>query len=89
MAYGSKTKLDGNESTQTLEELGMLLRSEMRTVRKRRALSVVSLISPLLEPNLIVPSIFIAHSLGGLTVKEVCPNHNYPFRLNGVLRHAS
>lgn len=68
MVYGSKTRLERDESTQqSLDELGHLLRSEMLTVRNRRTLSNMSVV----EPSLAVPSIFIAHSLGGLTVKEV------------------
>ncbi|KAJ9209322.1 hypothetical protein DTO166G4_9085 [Paecilomyces variotii] len=67
MVYGSKTRLERDESTQqSLDELGHLLRSEMLTVRNRRTLSNMSVV----EPSLAVPSIFIAHSLGGLTVKE-------------------
>lgn len=72
MTYGSKTKLDGNESTQTLEDLGKLLRDEMRSVTRRRSQSVLSTISTRLGTGFSVPSFFIAHSLGGLTVKEVC-----------------
>ncbi|KAJ5480917.1 hypothetical protein N7539_006811 [Penicillium diatomitis] len=70
MTYGSKTKLDGNESTQTLEDLGKLLRDEMRSVTRRRAQSALSKESCSTGPSFSVPSIFIAHSLGGLTVKE-------------------
>jgi hypothetical protein len=73
MTYGSKTRLDGNESTQTLEDLGKLLRDEMRSVTKRRAQSVLSSTSSHLGTAFAVPSYFIAHSLGGLTVKEVIP----------------
>lgn len=72
MTYGSKTKLDGNESTQSLEELGVLLRSEMRNVTRRRSPSTLNSASPRLGASFAVPSFFIAHSLGGLTVKEVC-----------------
>lgn len=73
MTYGSKTKLDGNESTQTLEDLGKLLRDEMRSVTRRRSQSVLSTSTPThLGTGFSVPSFFIAHSLGGLTVKEVC-----------------
>lgn len=71
MTYGSKTKLDGNESTQTLEDLGKLLRDEMRSVTRRRSQSVLSTTSTRLGTGFSVPSFFIAHSLGGLTVKEV------------------
>lgn len=71
MTYGSKTRLDGNESTQTLEDLGKLLRDEMRSVTKRRSQSVLSSTSSHLGTAFAVPSYFIAHSLGGLTVKEV------------------
>ncbi|KAF7718620.1 Uncharacterized protein PECH_006351 [Penicillium ucsense] len=70
MTYGSKTKLDGNESTQTLEDLGKLLRDEMRSVTRRPAQSGLSKESCSTGPSSSVPSIFIAHSLGGLTVKE-------------------
>ncbi|OOQ85830.1 hypothetical protein PEBR_24007 [Penicillium brasilianum] len=70
MTYGSKTRLDGNESSQTLEDLGKLLRDEMRSVTKRRAQSVLSSTSSHLGTAFAVPSYFIAHSLGGLTVKE-------------------
>ncbi|KAJ5820318.1 hypothetical protein N7474_005909 [Penicillium riverlandense] len=70
MTYGSKTKLDRNESTQSLEELGALLRSELRNVTRRRSPSTLSSASPRLGASFAVPSFFIAHSLGGLTVKE-------------------
>jgi hypothetical protein len=71
MTYGSKTKLDGNESSQTLEDLGKLLRDEMRSVTRRRSQSVLSSPTSRLGTAFAVPSFFIAHSLGGLTVKEV------------------
>lgn len=71
MTYGSKTRLDGNESTQTLKDLGKLLRDEMRSVMRRRSQSVLSSTMSHLGNAFAVPSFFIAHSLGGLTVKEV------------------
>lgn len=72
MTYGSKTKLDGSQSSQTLRELGAQLRSELRTVRQQpRAASVISLPQTRPPNYKYIPSIFIAHSLGGLSVKEV------------------
>lgn len=71
MTYGSKTRLDGNESTQTLKDLGKLLRDEMRSVMRRRSQSVLSSTMSHTGNAFAVPSFFIAHSLGGLTVKEV------------------
>ncbi|KAJ5908474.1 hypothetical protein N7495_001156 [Penicillium taxi] len=70
MTYGSKTRLDGNESTQSLKELGMLLRNELKIVTRRRVSTVDTLPTHAILPSFSVPSIFIAHSLGGLTVKE-------------------
>ncbi|KAJ5675776.1 hypothetical protein N7462_008673 [Penicillium macrosclerotiorum] len=62
MTYGSKTKLDGNESTQTLEDLGRILRDDL--------LGDLGSASSRVGKSFSVPSFFIAHSLGGLTVKE-------------------
>lgn len=77
MTYGSKTKLDGSQSFQTLKELGAQLRGELKTVRRRqRTGSVISIDQPYPRNHEYIPSLFIAHSLGGLTLKEVSAEHN-------------
>lgn len=84
MTYGSKTKLDGNESTQSLEELGMLLRSEMRNVTRGRSPTTLSSASARSGASFAIRSFFIAHSLGGLTVKAV---RIYPHLLQNRKKH--
>lgn len=59
MTYGFDTKLKGNDSIQGLDDLGGYLLSDLEHLRQ-------SLGSP---PS--APLVFIAHSLGGLAVKEV------------------
>jgi hypothetical protein len=61
--YGSDTKLTGNNSTQELSGLGDDLRSDLESLNGIPAPGTK-------HSN--VPLIFIAHSLGGLVVREVC-----------------
>jgi hypothetical protein len=62
LLYGSDTKLAGNNSTQELSSLGQELRSSLQALRSTTATDTNVYIMPL---------IFIAHSLGGLVVREV------------------
>jgi hypothetical protein len=62
LLYGSDTKLAGNNSTQELSSLGQELRSSLQALRSMLVTNTDGHIMPL---------IFIAHSLGGLVVREV------------------
>jgi hypothetical protein len=62
LLYGSDTKLAGNDSTQELSGLGDDLRYDLEALMSKTVTST---------KLSIVPLIFIAHSLGGLLVKEV------------------
>lgn len=59
MTYGFDTRLKNNASVQHLEDLGGYLLSDIEQLRAT------------LEYPRSVPLVFIAHSLGGLVVKEV------------------
>ena len=81
LLYGSDTKLAGNDSTQELSGLGDDLRSDLEALASNTATNT-KLIS--------VPLIFIAHSLGGLVVKEVVLQIKYAsaeFQLTKDHRH--
>lgn len=58
MVYGYDSSLPQSESFQNLEDLGTALHTHLRR------LAVTSALRPI---------VFIAHSLGGLVVKQVCP----------------
>jgi hypothetical protein len=61
MIYGYDTQLHGSHSFQDLEALASALRLDLQTLAVRD--------SSHMEPKM-TPLIFIAHSLGGLVVKE-------------------
>lgn len=58
MVYGYESSLPNSDSLQNLEDLGTNFHSDLRT---------------LISDNSFKPIVFIAHSLGGLIVKEVHP----------------
>ncbi|RFU34689.1 hypothetical protein B7463_g1659, partial [Scytalidium lignicola] len=76
MTYGFETKLKNNTSTQNLKDLAKYLLSDLENLRK----------SP---PR--VPLVFIAHSLGGLVVKQAMisarreKNHDFVNSIKGAL----
>jgi hypothetical protein len=59
MTYGLDTRLPNNDSHQSLSDLGRYLLSDLRDCRAS------------LKSSQNVRMVFIAHSLGGLVVKEV------------------
>lgn len=61
MIYGYDTQLHGSHNFQDLEALGSLLRSGLQTLTTQDSKHI--------NPKT-VPLIFVAHSLGGLIVKE-------------------
>lgn len=61
MIYGYDTKLHGSHNFQGLEALGSMLRSDLQTLTTQDSKHT--------KPK-IVPLVFVAHSLGGLIVKE-------------------
>lgn len=76
MIYGSDTKLPGNKSVQNLEDLADGLLSTMTMLRKRSTTLYSSNSEDLTawverQRFSSTPLIFIAHSLGGLIVREV------------------
>lgn len=56
MVYGYESNVPNSESFQNLEDLGTTLHSDLRT---------------LLSNGSFKPTVFIAHSLGGLIIKQV------------------
>lgn len=58
MVYGYESSLPQSESIQNLEDLGTAFHTTLRA---------------LVAAGTVRPIVFIAHSLGGLIVKQVCP----------------
>jgi hypothetical protein len=69
LLYGSDTRLAGNDSTQELSGLGDDLRNDLEALISKT----------MINSDGMVPLIFIAHSLGGLVVKEVYFQFKYTF----------
>jgi alpha-beta hydrolase superfamily lysophospholipase len=75
MTYGFDTKLHGNNSTQSFFSLGDELRGKLEDlIGDSRGIEAHEAAGSASESNgnHIKPLIFIAHSLGGLIVREVC-----------------
>ncbi len=82
LIYGCDTKLAGSQSFQDFDSLAITFRTALKTIRHDTVVSYsepVNLI-PLLVLILLIqdsrpnekPIIFIAHSLGGIILKQVC-----------------
>lgn len=83
MTYGFDTRLRGNRSNQDISVLATFLRGDIEAMRAEARIWVdgftVDSLPGEREDRAIRPLIFIAHSLGGLVVKEV---------LKALLNHA-